>query len=88
MTKKFEDRLNQILPKITSDDFLAADGLGNEIPYFIFEYPPEEELRLRKHIDFLLEHIDRVSGLTLREGSRKLPHKQQQALKKRYKTRQ
>ncbi len=57
MTKKFEDRLNQILPKITSDDFLAADGLGNEIPYFIFEYPPEEELRIRKHIDFLLEHI-------------------------------
>lgn len=57
MTTKFEDRLNQILPKITSDDFLAADGLGNEIPYFIFEYPPAEELRIRKHIDFLLEHI-------------------------------
>ncbi len=38
--------------------------------------------------DFLLEHIDRVSGLTLREGSRKLPDKQQQALKRIYKTRQ
>ena len=59
MTTELEGRLNQILPKITSDDFLAADGLGNEIPYFIFEYPPEEELRIRKHIDFLLEHIPR-----------------------------
>ncbi len=57
MTTNLEDRLNQILPKITSSEFLAADGLGNEIPYFIFEYPPEEELRICKHIDFLLEHI-------------------------------
>lgn len=57
MTSKFEDRLNQILPRITSDEFLAADGVGNEIPYFIFEYPAEEELRVRQHIGFLLEHI-------------------------------
>lgn len=57
MTTKFEDRLNQILPQITSDDFLVADGLGKEIPYHVFDYPPEEELRIRKHIEFLLEHI-------------------------------
>jgi hypothetical protein len=57
MTDKLEERLNQILPRITSDDFLAADGVGNEIPYFIFDYPPEEELRVREHIKFLLEHI-------------------------------
>ncbi|MCP4675055.1 MAG: DNA alkylation repair protein [Deltaproteobacteria bacterium] len=37
--------------------------------------------------NFLLEHIDRVSGLTLREGSRKLPEKQQTTLKKHDKTR-
>ena len=57
MTTNLEDRLNQILPRITSDEFLAADGVGNEIPYFIFEYPPEDELRIREHIGFLLSHI-------------------------------
>ena len=57
MTSDFEERLNQILPKITSDDFLSGRGLGNEIAFFIFDYPPEQELRIRKHIDFLLEHI-------------------------------
>ena len=57
MTAKFEERLNQILPRITSDDFLSGRGLGKEIAFFIFDYPPENEIRIRQHIDFLLEHI-------------------------------
>ena len=57
MTNSFEERLYQILPRITSDEFLSGHGLGNEIAFFIFDYPPEEELRVRKHIEFLLEHI-------------------------------
>lgn len=57
MTSTLDDRLNQILPRITSDEFLGGHGLGNEIAFFIFDYPPEEELRIRKHVQFLLEHI-------------------------------
>ena len=57
MTDALTDRLNQVLPRITSDDFLAGKGLGNEIAFFIFDYPPEQELRIREHIGFLLEHI-------------------------------
>lgn len=57
MTAVFEERLNQILPKITSAPFLAAEGVGKDIPYFIFEYPPEHELAVRQHIVFLLDHI-------------------------------
>lgn len=60
MTDRFEERLNQILHRITSDDFLAADGVGNEIPYFIFEYPPEKELQVRQHVLFLLDHIPKL----------------------------
>ena len=50
-------RLNEILPKITSDEFLSGSGIGNEIAFHIFDYPPEDELRIRSHIKFLLEHI-------------------------------
>jgi hypothetical protein len=57
MTASFEERLNQILPRITSEDFLGGRGLGNEIAFFIFDYLPEDELRMRQHIKFLLEHI-------------------------------
>jgi hypothetical protein len=57
MSDRLTDRLNEILPKITSDDFLSGKGLGNEIAFYIFDYPPEEELRVRDHVRFLLEHI-------------------------------
>ena len=44
------ERLNQILPRITSRDFLDSKGLGNEIGFWIFDYPPEREMEVR---DFL-----------------------------------
>jgi hypothetical protein len=60
MTELLTQRLNEILPKITSGDFLSGKGLGNEIAYYVFDYPPEEELRVREHIRFLLAHIPKV----------------------------
>jgi Domain of unknown function (DUF1788) len=52
-----DTRLNQILDKITSPQFLAGRGLGNEIAFHIFDYPAEAELRVREQIEFLLAHI-------------------------------
>ena len=67
MTDSLTQRLNEILPTITSDDFLGGRGLGNEIAFYVFDYPPEEELRIREHVRFLLEHIPkRRPGLRVR----------------------
>ncbi|HRQ45781.1 MAG TPA: DUF1788 domain-containing protein [Rhodocyclaceae bacterium] len=55
MSETFEQRLNQILPRITSEDFLQNRGLGNEIGFWIFDYPPEEELAMR---DFLASVVE------------------------------
>lgn len=57
MNDGLTERLNQILPTITSDAFLHGKGLGNEIAFYIFDYPPAAELRVREHITFLLEHL-------------------------------
>ncbi len=57
MTDALDTRLNQILPKITADDFLRGHGIGNEIAFHIFDYPPEDELRVRAHIGDLLDFI-------------------------------
>jgi len=57
MSAQLTHRLNQILPKLTSDDFLSASGIGNEIAFYIFDYPPEDELRVREHIQFLLAQL-------------------------------
>jgi len=57
MSDTLTDRLNKILPKITSKAFLDGSGLGNEIGFYIFDYPPEDELQIREHIKWLIEHI-------------------------------
>lgn len=59
MTDVLDHRLNQILPKITSDGFLRGHGIGNEIAFHIFDYPAEEELRVREHVEFLLAHVSK-----------------------------
>jgi len=57
MTSTFNERLDKILDRITSEDFLHGKGLGNEIPFYAFDYPPERELEVREHIAFLLAQI-------------------------------
>jgi hypothetical protein len=57
MSDPLTDRLNKILPRLVSDDLLSGSGIGNEIAFYIFDYPPEDELRVREHIRFLLDHI-------------------------------
>ncbi len=40
MQNDFSERLNKILDRVTSDDFLHGKGLGNEIPFYAFDYSP------------------------------------------------
>ena len=51
MSRTLEERLNLILGRITSNEFLQNQGLGNEIGYWIFDYPPERELDVRAFLD-------------------------------------
>ena len=58
MSNELTERLNQILPKVTSAEFLAAEGLGNEVPCHIFTYPAGEELRVRQHIQLMMGRLE------------------------------
>lgn len=57
MSDHLTERLNRILPKLISDELLSGSGLGNEIGFYVFDYPAEDELRVRDHIQFLLDHL-------------------------------
>jgi len=57
MSDRLTERLNAILPKITSTDFLSGQGIGNEIPFYVFDYPAEDELRIREHVAFLVDKL-------------------------------
>lgn len=48
MNLTLDERLNQILPRVTSRDFLDSKGLGNEIGFWIFDYPPDREMDVRE----------------------------------------
>jgi len=55
MMENFYDRLNHIAARISSPELLTNKGLGNEIGFYIFDYPPEKELEVRRHLDRILE---------------------------------
>jgi len=57
MSAALADRLNEILPRITSEAFLSSEGIGNEIACYIFDYPAEDELEVREHIEWMMERI-------------------------------
>ena len=61
MTEKLEERLNRIPEKITSDGFLRGRGNGNDVAFYIFDYLPEAEIRIREYLAFLLPHISKTN---------------------------
>ena len=68
MQQNLQRQLNQILPRVTSREFLAAEGLGNEIGFWVFDYPAESELQVREHILFI------ASALATRHSEIKFRH--------------
>lgn len=48
--KKLEIRLNELVDRVKSDEFYNNRGLANEIPFYIFDYSPEYELKVRNFI--------------------------------------
>jgi hypothetical protein len=55
MKSSFEDRLNQILPRLASPDVLVNRGAGGEIGFWVFDYPPEHEMQMRAWITEVIE---------------------------------
>lgn len=55
MKTSFEERLNQILPRLASPDVLDNRGAGGEIGFWVFDYPPEHEMEMRAWITNVIE---------------------------------
>ena len=53
MSQILHDRLNQIPEKILSENFLRAGGLSGEIGFWVFDYDPSDELKVREYTTFL-----------------------------------
>ena len=57
MSATLSSRLNQILPRVSSESFLSSEGIGNEIACYIFDYPATDELQVRAHIMMMMDRL-------------------------------
>lgn len=48
-----EDRLDKAEQMIKMPGFRQNKGLGNEVGYYIFDYPPEQELIVRERVAYM-----------------------------------
>lgn len=48
-----ESSLNRLEEKIKQPNFRQNKGLGNEVGYYVFDYPAEQELFIRERIKYL-----------------------------------
>ncbi len=48
-----DDRLDKMEKIIKTPDFRQNKGLGNEVGYYVFDYPAEQELSVRERIAYL-----------------------------------
>jgi hypothetical protein len=62
-----DDRLNQIIPRLEDPAFLANQGIGNEIGFYVFDYPPEDELKVRAHVALIRRHFEKTGTIRIVE---------------------
>ena len=51
-----------VLAVLSSECFLRMEGLGNEVPFFIWAYPPQQELEVQEATGRILSSRWRVEG--------------------------
>jgi len=80
--KALQARLDLVLERIENPKFLKNDGLGNEVGFWIFDYPAQYELTVRENLEQIssklkkhehnFEHINIFQTLIDMLDSRKL----------------
>ena len=51
--KTLDEKLRKIEEVISNENFRKNKGLSNEVGYYIFDYPAEEELKVRNYLENL-----------------------------------
>ena len=55
--KALQTRLDLVLERIENPKFLKNDGLGNEVGFWIFDYPAQHELIVRENLEHLINKL-------------------------------
>jgi hypothetical protein len=63
--KDLRARLDRIRERVISNEFLHGKGLGSEVPFYAFDYPPSEEPQVSSHIEWLVDDLARKTSLRI-----------------------
>ena len=58
MHQSIEQRYDHLRRVLTSSRFLNKEGLGNEVPFFIYPFPPEMSLDINRMVDSLTKRLE------------------------------
>ncbi len=64
--KPIQDRFNHLFDVLKSERFLKMQGLNNEIPFFIFPYPPEQQHDIENMGRQLIKKLDAIGIIVLK----------------------
>lgn len=56
-----EQRLDQLEEVIKKSSFRQNKGLGNEVGYYIFDYPAKQELAVRERVEYIRKKNEQAS---------------------------
>ncbi len=57
MMTTLQQKLDFFYEEVQKEEFLQKRGLANEVPYFIFDYDPSEELVLRAAVQRMVQRL-------------------------------
>lgn len=52
-----DERLEKILPVLLGREFERGARRGSELPFYVFDYDPEDELKVREHVTYLEKQV-------------------------------
>lgn len=52
-----DERLDKAEEMVQKPSFRENKGLGNEVGYYIFDYPAEKELYIRERIEYIRKKV-------------------------------
>jgi hypothetical protein len=58
---RIEERIELLKEEVQKEDFLCRKGLGNEVAFWVFDYPPEKELLMRYTVSKLVSTLEKKS---------------------------
>lgn len=64
---KLDDRFKEVREKLKDDKFLNGRGTGNDLSFYVFDYNPKDEIKVRYYKDLIIKDFNRADDNYIKE---------------------